>query len=565
MNVSRNRLPFAFLVVVMIGAGLALLGAQFVALGEVHAAHATPAARAAGWASSASSVPSDFETSAAAPAFTAGGVQRGSDNPILAKAYRFERGGWIYVHLEGAPHDIGYQHGFLLATEIADGFAAASLEMTHNSNRDWEFFRRAAREMLWPKIDPEYQAELQGIVEGLRARQVKLDLYDIVALNAFMELGDYYVPWLDKQTSGQTSGQNAGHTGAQTSTQSNGLDRRKNKDGAAAATHEGHCSAFVATGSYTKDHQIVMAHNNWTSYLEGVRWKIIFDIVPQTGYAMLMDGYPGVIVSDDDFGVNSKGLMVTETTITDFHGWDPSGKAEFVRARKAMQYAGSIDEYVKIMLDGNNGGYANDWLLADRKTNEIARFELGLKHSKVWRTKDGYFVGSNFASDPEVLKDETTFDVTNLAASANARHVRWDELMAANMGKIDTNLAEGFLADHYDSYTKQTGANRRTLCGHGDAATPGDPGFAMKPYNPFGAVEGKVMDAHMAETMSFVARIGHPCGTDFKSQPFLDEHSDYRWQASVLTDMNAGPWTQFRTGDQDANAPNPPGGLTVQP
>src|SRR5271167_1461500 len=426
MNVSRNRLPFAFLVVVMIGAGLALLGAQFVALGEVHAAHATPAARAAGWASSASSVPSDFETSAAAPAFTAGGVQRGSDNPILAKAYRFERGGWIYVHLEGAPHDIGYQHGFLLATEIADGFAAASLEMTHNSNRDWEFFRRAAREMLWPKIDPEYQAELQGIVEGLRARQVKLDLYDIVALNAFMELGDYYVPWLDKQTSGQTSGQtggqnngqsggqNAGHAGAQTSAQSNGLDGRKNKDGAAAVTHEGHCSAFVATGSYTKDHQIVMAHNNWTSYLEGVRWKIIFDIVPQTGYAMLMDGYPGVIVSDDDFGVNSGGLMVTETTITDFHGWDPSGKAEFVRARKAFQYAGSIDEYVKIMLDGNNGGYANDWLLADNKTGEIARFELGLKIHRLWRTKDGYYVGANFPSDPELINQETDFNPTNL-------------------------------------------------------------------------------------------------------------------------------------------------------
>jgi Phospholipase B len=526
MNVSRNRLPFALLVVVMIGAGFALLGAQFLALGEVHAAQPALAARrksAAGLAASASA-------STTAAAITTAPAQRGADNPILAKAYRFERGGWIYVHLEGAPHDIGYQHGFLLATEIADGFAAASLEMTHNSNRDWDFFRRAAREMLWPKIDPEYQAELQGIVEGLRARQVKLDLYDIVALNAFMELADYYVPWLDKQTSGH------------------------NKQSAASATHEGHCSAFVATGSYTKDHQIVMAHNNWTSYLEGVRWKIIFDIVPQTGYAMLMDGYPGVIVSDDDFGVNSDGLMVTETTITDFHGWDPNGKAEFVRARKAMQYAGSIDEYVKIMLDGNNGGYANDWLLADRKTNEIARFELGLKHSKVWRTKDGYFVGSNFASDPDVLKDETTFDPTNLAASANARHVRWDQLMAANMGKIDTTLAEGFLADHYDSYTKQTGANRRTLCGHGDTATPGDPGFATKPYNPFGAVEGKVMDTHMAATMSFVARIGHPCGTDFKSQPFLDEHPEYRWQAPVLEDMNAGPWTTYHAGEHAPEA-----------
>jgi len=536
MNVSRNRLPFALLVLVMIGAGFALLTAQFVALGEVHAEHSALAPPAAGLASAATSAYA-ASTALTAPtaswAFTASAAQRGSDNPILARAYRFERGGWIYVHLEGAPHDIGYQHGFLLATEIADGFAAASLEMTHNSNRNWDFFRRAAREMLWPKIDPEYQAELQGIVEGLRARRVNLDLYDIVALNAFMELADYYVPWLDKQTSGQTNG---------------------SKNGAvSAATHEGHCSAFVATGSYTKDHQIVMAHNNWTSYLEGARWKIILDIVPQTGYAMLMDGYPGVIASDDDFGVNSNGLMVTETTITDFHGWDPNGKAEFMRARKAMQYAGSIDEYVKIMLDRNNGGYANDWLLADRKSNEIARFELGLRHNRVWRTKDGYFVGSNFASDPDVLKDETTFDVTNLAASANARHVRWDELMAANMGKIDTTLAEAFLADHYDSYTKQTGANRRTLCGHGDVATPGDPGFAVKPFNPFGAVEGKVMDAHMAETMSFLARIGHPCGTDFKAQPFLDQHPDYRWQTSVLEDMNAGPWTAYHAGEHAAN------------
>src|SRR6202046_2427197 len=424
---------------------------------------------------------------------TAARTQRGPTEATLAKAYRFERGGWGYVHLEGSPHDIGYQHGYLLAPEISDAFAAVSVEMTHTSKRDWNFFRRAAREMLWPKIDPEYQSELQGIVDGMQAQQYKLDLYDIVAMNAFMELPDYYVPWLNEKAQGAK---------------------------ASSVSDSEHCSAFVATGSYTKDHQIVMAHNNWTSYLQGARWKIIFDITPQQGYSMLMDGFPGVIVSDDDFGVNSNGLMFTETTITDFHGWDPNGKPEFVRARKAMQYAGSIDEYVKIMLDGNNGGYANDWLLADRKTGEIARFELGLLHSKVWRTKDGYYAGANFASDPKVLKDETTFDPSNPAASANARHIRWDELMAANQGKIDTTLAPDFIADHYDSYTKKTGPNRRTLCGHGDQPTPGDPTRDKAPFNPTGSVEGKVMDTHMAETMSFVARIGHPCGKDFKAQAF---------------------------------------------
>src|ERR1700735_3870115 len=222
MNVSRNRLPFALLVVGMIVAASALLAGQFLALGEVHAAHA-----------------------ASPLAFTAVVPQRGSDNPILAKAYRFGGGGWIYVHLEGAPHDIGYQHGFLLAPEISDAFAAVSEEMTHTSKRDWDFFRRAAREMLWPKIDPEYQSELQGIVDGMRAQKYKLDLYDIVAMNAFMELPDYYVPWLVEKTHAVN---------------------------ALSSTGSEHCSAFVATGSYTKDHQIVMAHNNWTSYLQDARW-----------------------------------------------------------------------------------------------------------------------------------------------------------------------------------------------------------------------------------------------------------------------------------------------------
>src|ERR1700746_590791 len=55
------------------------------------------------------------------------------DTAVLAKAYRFESGGWIYVHLEGSPHDIGYQHGYLLAPPIADPFAAVSLQMTQTN------------------------------------------------------------------------------------------------------------------------------------------------------------------------------------------------------------------------------------------------------------------------------------------------------------------------------------------------------------------------------------------------------------------------------------------------
>ena len=34
--------------------------------------------------------------------------------------YRFEKGGWTYVHLEGTPAEIGFQHGQLLPAEIQE-------------------------------------------------------------------------------------------------------------------------------------------------------------------------------------------------------------------------------------------------------------------------------------------------------------------------------------------------------------------------------------------------------------------------------------------------------------
>jgi hypothetical protein len=452
-----------------------------------------------------------------------------SSDPRLQKAYRFQQGGWTYVHLEGSPSEVGFQHGYLLAPEIADAFEAIKLYDLHATQRDWEFFRTTARQMLWPHIDVEYQKELQGIADGVKAHGVDLDVYDIVALNAFEEVPDYYVPWLNKQ-------------------------EKSAKAPKLAAP--GNCSAFIATGSMTKDHQIVIAHNNWTSYLAGERWVIIFDIQPERGNRILMDGFPGVITSDDDFGVNSGGIMITETTITQFEGWDPNGKPEFMRSRKALQYANSIDDYVRIIKEGNNGGYANDWLIGDRKTEEIAYLELGLKNTPLWRTKDGYFVSSNFARDPKVIQEETTFNPNDASSSPNARHARWEEIMKQQKGKIDVTMAEQFLSDHVDSFEK-TGSNaaksqpnERSLCGHVDASPRGVKEWGWDAYNPGGAVQGKATDSAMAAKMSFVARAGHPCGANFMAADFLDRHPEFAWQKPLLRDMKAGPWTVFTAGQR---------------
>ncbi|MDR3741310.1 MAG: C45 family autoproteolytic acyltransferase/hydrolase [Terracidiphilus sp.] len=438
-------------------------------------------------------------------------------------AYRFERGGWTYVHLEGSPSEIGYQHGRLLAAEIADLVRVNKLELEHGTHRNWEFFRQASRTALWPHIEAEYQQELEGIAKGVQSKGVKLDVWDVVALNAAIELSEYYVPWLDKNT---------------------------HAENAPLIHPRGRCSAFIATGSYTKDGRIVVAHNNWSSYADGERWTIIFDIKPAHGHRMILDGEPGVITSEDDFGLNDAGLMITETTITQFAGWNEEGIPEFVRSRKAMQYAGTIDEYIALIKQGNNGGYANDWMIGDRRTGEIAYLELGLKNTPVWRSRDGYFISSNFARDPALIKNETDgFDPTNLASSPNARRVTWEDKMAQSKGHIDVELAEKFLANHEDSYTGKVNADSRSLCGHIDRDEKGVPEWEDPPFYPDGAVTGKVTDSELAAHMGMIARAGHPCGEDFLVDPFMNEHPEFKYLRPILKDMKAGPWTLFHSGE----------------
>src|SRR5579864_5680940 len=182
-------------------------------------------------------------------------------DPRLKNSFRrAEQNGWIFVHLEGSPAQIGFQHGYLLAQEILDSEREIANELAHNDKHDWQFFRTAAKDMLWPHVETEYRDELQGITDGVNARGVKLDLWDIVATNAWLEFDDGYVAWYDKQ--------------------------HGKKDTAGGE----HCSAFVATGSYTKDGRPVIGHNNWTSYMSGERWNIVFDIVPQGGNHFIMDG-----------------------------------------------------------------------------------------------------------------------------------------------------------------------------------------------------------------------------------------------------------------------------------
>jgi len=437
----------------------------------------------------------------------------------LARAKRFERHGWTYLHIEGEPKQRGFQHGYLMAHEIADCLRSTRDLWEHASAMLWSWLVERTAGMFANRIDPEDLAELGGIAEGMRAAGQTTTLDEMVAYNGIIELSEYWWP----------------------------TELKKIKEGPAPAVKES-CSAFIATGSMTRDGNIVLGHNTMMDYPSPFP-NVIADIVPAKGHRILWQTQPGWIHSGMDFFITDAGLVGAETTIGGFEGFDTNGVPEFARMRRATQDAGSIDQWCEIMRKGNNGGYANAWLVGDIHTREIARLELGLKQIGFEKKRDGYFLGSNVAEDRKLLVFETDSKDTDIRQSSIARRVRWKQLMKQYAGRIDVARAKQFEADHYDCYREKVLPGGRSLCGHYELDPDGFGSWPGVPYGCAGTVDAKVVDAAMAGKMSFSARWGSACGRAFDAGQFLAAHPQFDFLEGYLKSRPSQPWTDFRAGE----------------
>src|SRR5436190_2625295 len=440
----------------------------------------------------------------------------------LAKAHRSEKGGWIYLHVQGEPRDRGFQRGYLLAREIADSLRATRISWEYLTSMEWKWAVSQAGPMFVPKIDGENLAEIDGMVEGLRAAGYASTREELVAYNGYIELSGYWWP----------------------------TELKKIKDTpteSLVAVHES-CSSFIATGSMTKDGNVVLGHNTMQSYAD-VFPRIIEDIQPTHGHRILWQTSPGWIHSGTDFFITDAGLVGSETTIGNFEGFETNAVPEFVRMRRATQDGSSIEQWCQIMKTGNNGGYANAWLLGDIHSKEIARLELGLKHVGFEKRQDGFFTGSNVAEDHKILRLETSANETDIRTSSLTRRLRWKQLMRENAGKIDLALAKRFEADHFDSYRGRIQPSARTLCGHFDLDPEADKPWPGVPFGCCGTVDSKVVDAALAKQMSFAARWGSACGTSFVARKYIEAHPQFDWMETILKDRPAQTWAMFSAGE----------------
>ena len=447
----------------------------------------------------------------------------------------YELNGWRYVSVEGNPKERGYAYGFLIADIMKQVQEMIQFVIYEDYGRTWEYFIEAGAKYLKPTIMekfPEFYEEMEGVAAGINAGGVKTTTDEILAWNNYFTLTE---SWYSNQDE-------------------DGVKRNARAPGGEGGAKD-RCSAFIANGDWTADGKIVVAHNNFSNFVDGQYARIVVDMKPTKGARMLIQGFPGWIWSGTDFFVTSNGIIGTETTIGGFLPYENNIPIS-CRIRNAMQYGKNLDDYVKMLLDGNSGDYANSWLFGDINTNEILRIELGLKYYNVDRTKNGYFIGFNAPYDPRIRNLEcanTGFD--DIRRHQGARRVRLDELMDEYKGKLNIKIAQLILADHYDIYLHKENPCSRTVCSHYemDAREYMSDPSRPKPYQPRGAMDGNVCDTSMAKKMSFCLRFGDSCGIPFYKDKFCDEHREWAYLRPYLHDRPEQSWTDFSITNKNTN------------
>jgi hypothetical protein len=113
----------------------------------------------------------------------------------LRHAERHSKKGWVYLHIEGTPQERGFQYGYLLAKEITEAVRTRRVVWEYSSGMDWTWLVLQTKVFFAPKVDAETTAELDSMVEGLRAAgQMGLTRDDLIVHNGFFELAWYWWP-----------------------------------------------------------------------------------------------------------------------------------------------------------------------------------------------------------------------------------------------------------------------------------------------------------------------------------------------------------------------------------
>lgn len=425
------------------------------------------------------------------------------------------KNGWIPITIWGDAVKRGYAHGQLLSSELAIIEQELPILIEQNMGITMKEYLDDIDTLIMPLLrnprNREWLQELSAIVCGATDNGVPITVTWLVGWNSYLGMYDYYA----------------------------NRSKRKPK------YKKGHCSAFIATGEFTKNGDIVMGHNTHDDFLSGSWANICMTIcfsptLKNNNNKIIMQTSPGYIASSTDwFLCLHSGIIGCETTIGEL-SYVPftiqNSSPQFCRIREAMQYGKSLEDYVRILTNNNSGDYANSWLFGDCNTGEIMRYELALRetNASISRTFTGAYYGMNSAFSPSIRNNETTDkDFSNLHTSSGNRNARLHTLLFDEFqGKIDIDNAKDILSDHYDIVHNNKKPNPKGICNHDDDYL-------------FGTTDCKVTNSEMAKKGIFWGRLGSACNDRhfiLSKNNNISQTEKEKWK-HVLSEMHSRKWT----------------------
>ena len=286
------------------------------------------------------------------------------------EGYRYDNRGWIFLHVEGAPYERGRQTGHLLSEEIVAYMQKLAIQKNaKDPAAGWNELRHLTDALFLRRFDEEYLTEMRGTAEGAAAAGDRygdrpLDLLDIVTLNSVVDLGQ-----LDEAL--RVTPHALSNRGLLAAEDELALPDRQHK-----------CSSFAANGPATADGRVVFGQLFMWSGYTGVHFNVLADVVPTTGQRLVFQTFPGGIHSGTDFYMNDAGIVFGETT-TAQTPFEPSGTPQSNRARRAAQYAKSIDDVARSCATATTASTRTT--AADiggrARANEVAILLLGTRAS----------------------------------------------------------------------------------------------------------------------------------------------------------------------------------------
>ncbi|MFH2066121.1 MAG: C45 family autoproteolytic acyltransferase/hydrolase [Pseudomonadota bacterium] len=340
----------------------------------------------------------------------------------LGDARKEIRDGNILLFLKGTPYEMGFQHGWLLKREIAQGVVP--------------IFANPLDAM------PEYR-DLPGFIKSLMMKYLEISVYAVIEKHTPR-------PYIE-ELMGIADGAGMDYKTIFIANFLSDLKMAKvpevigKKTKMLQITPE--CSDFAASGPATETGKLIIGRN--TDYTGQGRWmanQTIFYYQPSGQHAYVKVSTAGMLKCNS--AMNEAGMVVGGHFMA-FSGGTLVGWSFTIFENEIMRKTTSIKEAVDLLKQNPRGG-AFGLMVSDGKTGEAVVVEATAEDIGIRKMQEHTIRITNFATTQPFLEKDILLKYNIQTRDIVCRYERLGELIRTHYGNITPETAAAFMGDHVD-------------------------------------------------------------------------------------------------------------------